>query len=107
MSAHCMDCDAEPGLHQRSPQKHQNNCSLTPKAAAKRAAAETAGEVFWLSIVAENGPIAIKDICCEFNQRQKRAKYLQWRLQQWHEQDWEEDTTARPSQDEGPVSPGK
>ena len=100
-----MDCDVEPALQQKSPRKQQNNPPLTLKAAAKRTAAETAGEVFWLSVVAENGPVAIHDICVQFKQRQKRARYLQRRLQQWHAQEWEEDTAARPFQGEEDPDP--
>ncbi|CDJ50795.1 RNA recognition motif domain-containing protein, putative [Eimeria brunetti] len=66
--------------------------AMSPRASAKRSAAETAGAVFWLSILAESGPVSIHELCSKMKRRHRQ-------LQHWLEQEWEED--ASPSQPPG------
>lgn len=91
-----MDFEEELPPRQPSPRKHQKKPMLSPKRAAKQAAAQAAGEAFWLSFIAEAGPVGIKDICSQLKRRQQQTQYRQVCLKQWHEQEWEEDAEDVP-----------
>lgn len=84
MSAQCMEYDGEP----RQPPSVQGSGAgsvvMSPRAPAKRTATEAAGDAFWLSILAENGPLNVGELCSRMKRRQRQ-------LQEWHEQQWEED----------------
>ncbi|KAL8432542.1 hypothetical protein ACSSS7_004539 [Eimeria intestinalis] len=66
--------------------------TLTSNDSAKKAAAHAAGEAFWLSLLAENGPITLTDVCRKLTQAQRHAQQVRSRIQQWEAQEWEEDT---------------
>ncbi|CDI73673.1 RNA recognition motif domain-containing protein, putative [Eimeria praecox] len=95
MSAQCMDYE-EPAQPPSALSSGLDIPTMSPRASAKRSATEAAGSAFWLSILAENGPVTLSELCSTMKRRQRE-------LQQWHEQEWEEDTTA-PQAFPAPVS---
>lgn len=101
MSAQCMDFETDSDLSLSSCGE-KPNLHLSPETATSGVGAETAGELFWLSIVAENGAASITDISRLMKQRAEQAQYRQSRLQRWRAQQWEEDTENSPPQDKGP-----
>lgn len=98
MSAQCMNFETDSDLSLTSCGE-KPNLNLCPETATGDVGAEAAGELFWLSIVAENGAATITDISRLTKQRAEQAQYRQSRLQRWCAQQWEEDTEDTPTQD--------
>ncbi|OEH80347.1 RNA recognition motif domain-containing protein [Cyclospora cayetanensis] len=91
MSAQCMEYEAQPAQQSLPSGVDEARAVLSPKTAARRAAVEAAGQTFWFSVLAENGPVTISDIASRMRQRQRK---LRDRLEHWQAQDWEEDTES-------------
>ncbi|KAL8453898.1 hypothetical protein Emed_000609 [Eimeria media] len=79
MSAQCMECTVPSPPQQPHPTERGFEPTQT-------------GEAFWLSLLAENGPVTMTDVCRKFAQAQRHAQQIQSRIQQWQAQEWEEDT---------------
>ncbi|CDJ42512.1 RNA recognition motif domain-containing protein, putative [Eimeria tenella] len=88
MSAQCMDFEGEETLLPPPQCKESDLHAMSPRQSAKRSAAQASSDAFWLSILAENGPVNISTICSQMKRRQTE---VQERLERWNEQEWEEE----------------
>ncbi|CDJ36673.1 RNA recognition motif domain-containing protein, putative [Eimeria mitis] len=88
MSAQCMDYEAEPQQQPSALGTELDTPATSPRASAKRSATEAASSAFWLSILAENGPVNLGELCSRMKRRQRK-------VQQWNQQEWEEDTAPQ------------
>ncbi|KAL8429109.1 hypothetical protein Efla_003162 [Eimeria flavescens] len=93
MSSQCMDCSKTPSQQLSTSEKRHKP---TPSDAQKDATTHAAGEAFWLSLLAEKGPITFTEYCFKTKQQQQHAQEVQSRLQLWQAQEWEEDVEDLP-----------
>ncbi|KAL8272871.1 hypothetical protein Esti_003180 [Eimeria stiedai] len=98
MSAHCMECAVLSPPQQPHDVEQEYGAKPPFNESAKGEAAHAAGEAFWLSLLAENGPVTLTDVCRKLTQAQRQAQQVQSRIQQWQAQEWEEDTDNRSPQ---------
>ncbi|KAL8445956.1 hypothetical protein Emag_004921 [Eimeria magna] len=98
MSAQCMECAVLSPPQQPHPPERGYEPKLTFNESARGAVAHAAGEAFWLSLLAENGPVTMTDVCRKLAQAHRHAQEVQPRIQQWQAQEWEEDTGNLPPQ---------
>lgn len=84
MSAQCMDYEVQQAQPPSALGMGLDTPARSPRASAKRSSCEEAGGAFWLSILAENGPVNLGELSNRMKRRHRE-------IQQWHEQEWEED----------------